>query len=322
MRALLLAVAAIGCGDRQGAPPADRSSDASAPVVVYAAGSLARPLRAALESLRVSTGIPYTLETAGSLELARRLTDLGKSADLVALADEEVFARLLMPVHTTWYARFARNRMVLAHGERSAGLAQAKRGNWRGVLTRGGVEVGRSDPDLDPAGYRTLMLFQLAERHYGEAGLAQRLEAAAPRRHMRPKSAELVALLQAGELDYAWMYESSARGSRLPFLSLPPALDLGDESLADSYAKARVRVMGATRSDTLELHGVPIRYGITIPLAAPHPVRAEEALRFLLGGRGAAAMRGEHLDVVSDPVLRGGGAPNWLRSLAVTSARR
>jgi len=277
-------------------------------------------MRAALDTFAARTGTLYALETSGSLELARRLTDLGKEADVVALADEEVFPRLLMPAQVRWYARFARNRLVLAHAEQAAGLSEVKGGEWRQVLQRRGVEVGRADPDLDPAGYRTLMLFQLAERHYRDAGLADRLLANSAPRHVRPKSAELVALLQSREIDYAWMYESSARGAGLPFVTLPSEVDLGDEGLAAVYEGATVRVLGGAVGDTLVMRGEPIRYGITIPVQSPRPALGEAFVRFLLSRDGVAVLRREFLDATDVPLVVGDGVPPFLDSLARAGA--
>ncbi len=319
LTALCLALACKGKGEAD-AGGATRADAAGEPITVFAAGSLARPMRAALDSFAARTGATYSLESAGSLELARRLTDLGKSADVMALADEDVFPRLLMPSHVHWYARFARNRLVLAHGANAKGVADAERGEWRSVLQSPDVETGRADPDLDPAGYRTLMLFQLAERYYREPGLAARLEASAPRRNVRPKSAELVALLQSNEMDYAWMYESSARGARLPFIALPPEIDLGDERLASAYQAAHVRVLGAKVGDTTEVRGVPIRYGLTIPIASPHAARAAEFVRFLLSPDGQRVLRSEFLDVLDAPTVVGDQRPAFLDSLAAGGA--
>ena len=285
-----------------------RGGDDGGPLVVFAAGSLARPLRAALDSFRVATGTDFSLELAGSLDLARRVTELGQVPDLIALADEEVFPNLLMPGHTTWYARFARNRMVLA---RRPALDTIRSGvPWFERATAPGVEVGRADPDVDPAGYRALLVFQLAERHYASRGLAARLLASAPPRNMRPKSAELVALLEAGELDYAWMYESSARGARLSFDTLPPSIDLGSQADSAVYASAAVRVMGARPGDTLEVRGAPIHYGLSIPRAAAHTASAAAFVRYLLSPAGRRVLRGEFLDVLVEPRLVGQGAPD------------
>ncbi len=319
--ATLLVATASACG-RERTPAAGSADSAAAgePITVFSAGSLARPMRAALDSFARHTGTTYTLESAGSLELARRLTDLGKSADLVALADEEVFPRFLMPGKVTWYARFARNRLVLAYGANAKRVSEAEAGDWRSVLQRPEVETGRADPDLDPAGYRTLMLFQLAERHYAEPGLARRLEASAPRRNMRPKSAELVALLQSNEIDYAWMYESSARGARLSFVAVPPDIDLGDERLAAAYGAARVRVLGAEPGDSIEMTGTPIRYGLSIPTGAPHAARAADFVRYLFSPAGQRVLKGEFLDALDAPIVIGEGRPPFIDSLATGRA--
>jgi molybdate/tungstate transport system substrate-binding protein len=264
-------------------------------LVVYTAGSLSRPMRAALDSFAARERSTYQLESAGSLETARKLTELRKIPDIIALADEEVFPKLLMPEHTRWYARFARNRLVLAYTARSRHAARITPENWWQIVQEAGVEVGRSSPDLDPAGYRALMLFHLAERHYASSGLAAALERAAPVRNMRPKEIELVALLEAGELDYAWFYESMARAAGLPYVALPAAIDLSSAADSASYSQARVRVQGATVRDSIELRGAPILYAFSIPVAAPHPAVAERFALFLASADGRRALESAFL---------------------------
>jgi len=216
-------------------------------VVVYAAASLAVPIRAALDSFARRTGAVVQQENGASLELARRITELHRVPDVIALADEEVFSKLLVPRAASWYARFARNRLVLAYTDRSAGAAGVTTANWHRVLLRPGVRVGRSDPAMAPVGYRTLALYRLAERFYRAPGLAARLEASTPSALIRPNASELVALLQAGELDYIVDYESLARANHLRYVRLPMEIDLGDPAHAAQYARASVRV--ARRTD-------------------------------------------------------------------------
>ncbi|MGZ9247759.1 MAG: substrate-binding domain-containing protein, partial [Gemmatirosa sp.] len=167
--ALLLAT--IACAPRDRAP---------APLAVWAAASLTRPVRAALDSFTARTGVTTRLETQASLELARRMTELGEVPDVLLLADRAVFPALLAPRHVDRWTLFARNRIVVAWApgaRHAAAFAMAPR--WWEILERPGVEVGRADPATDPSGYRTLLVFQLAERHYGVPGLAKRLLAAA-----------------------------------------------------------------------------------------------------------------------------------------------
>lgn len=300
----IAAVLAIGCTE---------NSEVEGPLVVYTAGSLARPMRAALDSFAARSGTRYELESAGSLETARKLTELGKIPDVIALADEDVFPKLLVPAHATWYVRLAENRIILAFTDRSRFAAEIDSANWHRVLQRPGLDIGRSNPDLDPAGYRTLMVFQLAERLYGDAGLAARLEKASPPRNMRAKEIELVALLESGDLDYAWFYESMARASGVRHLQLPAAIDLGSPEQRDRYATAAVRVIGASASDTVTMLGAPIRYAFSIPLKAAHPALAERFAEFLLSEAGRNALKGEFLAALPSPDAVGQGLPESLQ---------
>jgi len=180
------------------------------------------------------------------------------------------------------------------------------------VLLRPGVRTGRSDPSLDPNGYRTLFVTQLAERYYGRAGLAAQLLAAMPPRYMRPKEADLVALVQAGELDYAFSYRSIAITTGLRSVSLPVAVDLSDPALAADYARASVRLPGRTRSahDSVALQGAPIVYALTIPEGAPNPVAARAFARFLLSAEGRAIFERHGFLAMGRPILGGPGKPS------------
>ncbi|HWZ58378.1 MAG TPA: extracellular solute-binding protein [Gemmatimonadaceae bacterium] len=274
-------------------------------VVVYDAGTLAAPLKVAFDSFAVARQVVLQQENAGSLETARKLIDLGRIPDVIALADDDIFPRLLVPKHTTWYAIFARNRMVVAYGPKSRGASDITASNWWQVLTRPGVEVGRSDPNLDPAGYRALLVFQLAEIEYKHQGLAAALERAASARDVRPKSADLVALLQAGELDYAFVYKSTAEDAHLSYVHLPERLDLGEPADSAFYARASVRVVGATPRDTIEIHGAPIRYALSVPTQAAHKTVAAQFVDYLLSPAGVRVMRSRHLDALDHPVRVG-----------------
>src|SRR5215204_5375222 len=173
-----------GSTDKAGRAAVDSSgTSGERRLVVFNAGSLALPLRAALDSFAARENVTIEQENAGSLETARKLTELGKIPDIVAVADYEVIPLLLVPDHATWYAKFAHNRMVLAYHDRSRGAAEITTDNWWQVVTRPGVQVGRADPSLDPNGYRTLLVWQLAERFYNQSGLGQRMLETAPARN-------------------------------------------------------------------------------------------------------------------------------------------
>jgi molybdate/tungstate transport system substrate-binding protein len=290
-----------------GSQRADAQADT---VVIFDAGTLAGPLKAVFDAFAAKSPAVLQQENAGSLETARKLIDLGRTPDVLALADDDIFPRLLMPAHATWYARFARNRMVLAYSDKSKWAGEITALNWWQVITRPGVDVGRSDPDLDPAGYRALLVWQLAEIEYHRPGLRAQLEAAAPKQDVRPKSADLIALVQAGELDYAWCYESSAQAGGLHYVQLPERVDLGEPADSAFYKQASVTVAGGTPGTTVTFHGGPITYGLSIPIGAPHAAAAARYVAFLFSPAGKAALRAQHLDALDAPVVFGHGAPS------------
>lgn len=262
------------------------------PLVVFNAGSLAAPFRDLLtEFVRRHPGVRPRQESSGSLEAARKITDLNRIPDILGVADQAVIPTLLFPAEATWYAPFARNAMVLVHTDRSQGADRVSKESWWRILLEPGVRIGRSDPALDPAGYRALMVYQLAERWYGIPGLGDRLLAASPRRFVRGKGADLIGLLQAGELDYVWYYRTGAEAAGLPYVALPGELDLSDPALAAWYAQAAVTVPGTSvGADSVTLRGEPIVFAVTVPAGAPHPAAAAAFVRFLYSPEGQAIL--------------------------------
>jgi molybdate/tungstate transport system substrate-binding protein len=253
------------------AAAATRRPNRPGTLTVMNAASITLPIRAALDSFSARTGVKYEVQPGSSLEIARRFTELHQTADVVFLADPEVFPQLMMPAYVHWYALFARNRIVLAYTDRSRGAKEINSENWRAVITRAGVEVGRSDPNTDPSGYRTLLTMQLAARHYHDPGLFARLLAAAPERNVRPRESEQVVLLQTGELDYVWTYQNLAENDGLRVVKLPDDIDLGNPADSAIYASVSTRVLGKAQGDTVTMRGAPILFAFTIPLGAENP---------------------------------------------------
>ena len=271
-------------------------------------------MRAALDSFTAQTGTLVSTISAGSVDAARRITELHDVPDVIALADEEVFPALLMPKAVAGYSVFARNRMVIAVSSRHASDCTDST-NWFHAVTRNDVEIGRSNPDLDPAGYRALMVLRLASRLYNAPGFERAVLARSPERNVRPKSSDLIALLETGALDYAFVYETSARAAGLHSIALPSALDLGDDAHAADYASVTVRIAGAARGDSVTVHGSPIRYALAVPRDAPHPAEAKALGEFLLSPKGLAALRGAGLETIvphyvsADSAVRRATAP-------------
>ena len=76
----------------------------SGPLVVFNAGSLAQPFRDLLRAFRDQyPDVVPAQENSGSVEAARKLTELGKIPDVLGVADYNVIPALLIPDHATWY---------------------------------------------------------------------------------------------------------------------------------------------------------------------------------------------------------------------------
>ncbi len=293
----------------------DHRGGARDTVVAYVAASLTPSFRAIADSFSTG-GSVVERESGASLEHARKLTELGRIPDVLALADYEVFPNLLMPRYVEWYAAFARNRMVVAYTGRSAHAREIDSTSWTRILAAPGVRVGRTDPDVAPVGYRTILMLELAEKWYRQPGLAARLLANAPRRNMRADAAQLAALLEAGELDYIYDYESVAVSRGFRYVQLPAAIDLSDPERAAAYAAVTARVRGRKPGDTITVKGQPILYAVSVPEHAPHPDAAVRFTSLLLGPEGRRMLRLAHVDALDRPVFFGSGVPAELRASA------
>jgi molybdate/tungstate transport system substrate-binding protein len=298
--------------------PATIAAQAPAPapltgsLVVFNAGSLGVPFRDLLLAFKkVNPGVTTAQESSGSLEAARKLTELGKIPDVLAVADYSIIPKLLIPAQTDWYATFANNALVLAYRNESQAAFEIDNSNWYRILLRNGVRTGRADPSLDPAGYRTLMVWQLAEQYYRQPNLASLIRNASPMRYVRPKEADLTALLQLGEFDYIWTYLSIARANGFRWLDLPAEINLSDPARAATYATAHVVLPGATNAagDSVEFRGEPIVYALTIPRGAPHPELAEAFVRFVFSPAGQRIIAEAGLQPLVPPALGGPGRP-------------
>lgn len=100
--------------------------------------------------------------------------------------------------------KFASDKMVITYTNNSQFAHEINASNWYEILTMPGVAVGRSDPDADPSGYRTLMVWKLAQRYYNRTTLYDGLAQNAPDKYIRHQEVDLISSLKSGEIDYAW----------------------------------------------------------------------------------------------------------------------
>ncbi len=245
---LLTSVSFMGCGNPEGT------------VVVFHAGSVSPLIQEVFDRFRQDhPGVVLQSESSGSLDAIRKITELNKPCDLVAVADSRLLDRISQVSH---YHIFLGNELVLATAKRELLQEEVWKENWYERISSGEYSYGISDPNRDPAGYYAHLVWKLAEIHYDHPGLYQRFLGTLEERWLRPKSSELVALLESRALDFAFLYKSTAVQNNLEFLALPAEISLAEDTYKDLYSRVSLQVVAEQPGSTVEITGTPIRYGI------------------------------------------------------------
>jgi len=262
-------------------------AEVSGKIVIFNAGSLTIPLAQMEKEFEANyPQVDVLREAAGSQKCARKISDLKKPCDIMASADYKVIDKLLIPNYADWNIRFATNQLVLCYTDKSKYAGEVNAKNWYEILARKGVIWGHSEPNLDPCGYRALMVLQLAEKYYKIPGIYARLVANRPKENIRPKSVELVSLLQTGNMDYAWEYLSVAVQHGLKYILLPDQINLGNYRFDEFYSQAVVKVTGKKPGTFMDMKGGSVTYGITMIKDAPNREAAIAFLKCMLDPQG------------------------------------
>jgi len=256
--------------------------------------------------------VDVQLEPVGSVTRVQKVTELGEECDVLASADYSLIPSMMMTTESNyadWYIIFAVNRMTLVYTDNSKYANEINSDNWYEILRRSDVKWGFADPNLDPCGYRSPMVIQLAEYEYGDdmifedlieansditvtedAGIftinanMTNLNPNTNRLMIREKSVDLVTFVQEGGLDYAFEYSSVAKQHGLKYLELPVTIDLSSTDYENIYKTVKIEKTTTTST------GAPIVYGLTVPNNAPNPTLAEEFVKYIINESGQATL--------------------------------
>jgi molybdate/tungstate transport system substrate-binding protein len=315
------------------------SGSGKTPLVVFAAGSLIIPfgdLEKAFENKYPE--IDVQAQYHGSIQVMRHATELHEPIDVVATADATLIPMLMYSTnnpdtglpYADWYIRFASNHLAIAYQPESIYADVINSENWYSILSRSDIKVGIADPRFDASGYRALMAFALAQQYYQVPRIFVDMfsgdfnypfgifiendlttitvpeivePVAGSHVVIRGASMALIALLNSGDLDYAFEYESVIEQHGLSMVQLPEAINLGDEAYAEMYNTVQVNLdFQRFASVKPVFRGERIGYGITIPSSSPHPAEAAVFIEFLLSSEGRAIMQ-EDRHPLFDPAI-------------------
>jgi molybdate/tungstate transport system substrate-binding protein len=315
---------------------------AKTPLVIFAAGSLIQPFNDLEKAFEAQyPQIDVLSEYHGSIQVIRHATELHEPIDVVVTADHALIPMLMFETNNPetgqpnaeWYIRFATNRLGLAYSDKSRYTSEINAQNWYEILARPDVKVGIADPRFDASGYRAMMVYQLAQVYFdqpdlfatmfedafkypvlvSDAGPVQlvripEIVESQKGSHIliRGSSIQLIALLESGDLDYAFEYESVIRQHGLGLVAFPPELNFGEADQSEAYGQVSVKLdFQRFASVKPEFKGEQIGYGITIPSGAPHAKEAEQYIAFLLGPEGSKIMQ-ENYHPLLEPLIATG----------------
>ena len=356
---LIIALLGLGLGACNGGqaqvPNEAPASAEKTSLVVFAAGSLIIPFADLEQAFEARyPNIDVQAEYHGSIQVMRHVTEIHEEIDVAATADAALIPMLMYTSkvpetgqpYADWYIKFASNHLVLAYTPESKYADEINADNWAEILARPDVKMGLSDPRFDASGYRTLMAFSLTENTLGRYDLfgpvfdgqftfpvtifrdddlttitvPEVLETKKDAHIvMRGGSIMLIALLESGDIDYAFEYESVVRQHGLKLVSLPETVDMSNPALEADYQTVQVD-LDFQRFVTIkpQFRSERIGYGITIPANAPHPDQAAQFIAFLLSPEGRAIMEADHHPLF-DPFPADGysNMPESLQALCV-----
>jgi molybdate/tungstate transport system substrate-binding protein len=261
------------------------------PLITYSADAYTAEVTSLLNGFASSTGAQVApAKSGGSFADANQIVAGAPDDVFVSVALSATSSQYLKNLTSNWAVGFASDQMVLAYSNATQTSAAASvismantasssnaTSDWNSfytALSSGGVKVGISDPISDPAGLRGWLALEAAGRLYAGgdqqayvAGLIQNKANATG-----TNAAALVAPLQAGQIQFLFIYKSAAVSDGLKFLSLDSHVNLGSPSLAGFYSQFSYTDSAGKTA------GAPIILCITVPLSA---VNTAEALQFV-----------------------------------------
>ncbi|MBU2703481.1 tungstate ABC transporter binding protein WtpA [Sporomusaceae bacterium BoRhaA] len=156
---ILSLILLAGCGVNQ-----QKAQDQKVTLTVLGAGSLTGPFKQVNDAFQKKyPNVTVQDQYGGSVKVVKQVTELNQPADLVAVADYTVIPKLMFgndgkKAYTNWYIGFVSNEMTFAYTDKSKGADKINEANWYKVLAENGMQIGRSNPDTDPSGYKFIRL--------------------------------------------------------------------------------------------------------------------------------------------------------------------
>ena len=318
----MLAYAYFGAGG--GTTGTGSSTNASAPLVSFSADAYTIEATALLGGFSRSTGVPVApVKSGGSFADANQIAAGAPDDVFISVALSAAGPQYLKNSSPDWAVGFATDQLVLAYSNASSapqvvaqGVSAARSNStsdWNAFftsLTSGSVKVGISDPAADPAGLRGWLALEAAGFLYSGGNQAAYTSALlrAGGNVTGAHAAALVAPLESGQIQFLFIYRSTAVSDHLLYIPLDRHVNFGDPSLGYLYSKFTYRDSAGVNA------GAPIILCVTVPLSS---VNTSEAMQFVeYVAKNAGTLSAYGLQPLTPSLLYSGGtAPALLSQL-------
>lgn len=273
---------------------------------VFAADAYVPEVASLLSGFHNYTGISVApVQGGGSFADARQIA-LGSPASVFISVSLESYQKSFLGNYSSgWAMAFATDQMVLAYSNATLTNPYAesiiKQFN-DGVptnntslissaftnLTSGNVKLGISNPLSDPAGVRGWLAMEMAGYlyHSGNASyFSNRLESNHAN-YSSSNAAALVSPLTQGQIQFLFIYKSSAITHKLDYVQLPDSVNQGNASMANFYGEFTYSA-GST-----SISGSPIMLFISILKNGTAHSYSVRLISFLLNNTGVFSKSG------------------------------
>jgi molybdate/tungstate transport system substrate-binding protein len=317
-----------------GGPPSASGAPAQTargPLLLFVADAYTAEGGSLLQAFSSQTGVAVAPpKSAGSTVLGQQISQGAPVSVFISVSRTAVQPTVLNGESSGWAIGFASDQMALAYSNASLRSAAAgavvatfnraaasnSTAEWSAffnALTSGSVKVGISNPDADPAGFRGWLVLEAAGGAYAGSPTAFSHRLMANSGNVTGSSAaNLVAPLEAGQIQFLFIYRSAAMAQKLHYLQLPGEVNLGDPSKAAFYSGFTYPTSTGTQK------GSPIVLYVTVPRHGTDQTDALSFVSFVLHN-GQTLLGGYGLTVFQQATLYNDTAvPGQVAQLLVT----
>jgi molybdate/tungstate transport system substrate-binding protein len=276
-------------------------------VSVMYAGSLVKIFENDISpSFHNQTGYNLVGEGKGSVQIANMIIDGFRKPDVFISADTRPIEEIIThdPPLAHWFLKFASAELVIAYNPNSpfaSHLQKASKGEipWFKVLEEKGFKFRRTDPELDPKGYYMIIAAKLANLYYNDSTIKDKILGEDRNSEQIFPEEILKSILESGQIDAVAAYKHEAIARGLPYITLPPQINLGEPKYSNLYNQASY-----TQGMNNTIYGSPIFFSYTIPDTVKNINGAISFAKYLISPPGKAVLTSEGLNPI-EPIVEG-----------------